>query len=83
MTDKVVIFENKEVGQIGTFSVGGVPNSRYDKEVGICVARDGIEMTAKFFFKRLDNPKICGELDNLEKAMLEEGAEEANIIVIG
>ncbi len=83
MTDKAVIFENKEVGQIGTFSVGGVPNSRYDKKVGICVAHDGIEMVAKFFFKKSDNPKICGALDNLEKAMLEEGSEEANIIVVG
>lgn len=81
MTNKTVIFENKEVGEIGTFSVGDAPNSCYNKKVEICVARDGIEMIASFFFRKNLNPKICEALSDLAKAMLEEGGEEADIII--
>jgi hypothetical protein len=78
MIDKVAIFESKEVG---TFSVGNAPNSRYDMRVGICVARDGIEMSASFFFKLYKNPKIRAALIALKKAMIEESADDVEIIV--
>ena len=77
MDGKAVVFENPS--DVGTFSVGDAVNSHYDRKVTTCVARDGIEMTANFFFKRSDNPKICVALDSLMLAMLEEGADEVEI----
>jgi hypothetical protein len=80
MSGKIVVLENKDVG---TFGVGIELHNRYDKSVEICVIRERIEMVAQFFFREQENPKICKALDELAKAMLEEGAEEANIIDVG
>lgn len=59
MKEKDVIFENPE--GVGTFSVGDAVNFRYDKKVTICIARDGIETTAQFFFQKKRQPEdLCG-----------------------
>jgi hypothetical protein len=78
---KTVILENKE--SVGTFSVGAAPDTGYSHVVDICVARDGITAAARYYFSNGNKPKICAALDALKKAMLEEGAEEADIITIG
>jgi len=70
-------------GNAGYFSVSNECGCAGGKTVEIHTSLGGIQMSAKYTVEKKKKPKIFQALENLEIAMLEEGAKVMEEIIIG